>query len=257
MPIDFHDKSNYLSYTTRNAEDRWLEIIKQFVEIEQKVVLDLGCGGGIYSKALALSGAEQVIAMDFSVEMLKGAKENCKGIPNILFMEGNALNSGLKSDKVDVLLERAVIHHIQDLESCFNEAYRVLKPGGKFIIQDRTPEDCMLPGSSQHIRGYFFEKFPRLLEKETQRRFTSDQVLTTLSKSGFKLVEEIRYWETRKHYENVEQLKVDLLNRTGRSILHELTNNELQELVDYIMSNLDGQKNIKEEDRWTIWIAEK
>jgi ubiquinone/menaquinone biosynthesis C-methylase UbiE len=257
MPIDFHDQSNQSSYASRDAEDHWIEVIQQFVDIKHKKVLDLGCGGGIYSKAMALSDAEHVIAMDFSTEMLKGAAENCLGIPNISFVEGNALKTGLEDDMIDVLLERAVIHHIKQLKLCFDEAYRVLKPKGKFIIQDRTPEDCSLPGSSHHIRGYFFEKFPRLLEEEINRRYSSEQVLDTLKESGFKVIKEMKYWETRKQYKDVEQLKDDLKNRMGRSILHELSGLELEELVDYITNRVEGLKDINEEDRWTIWIAEK
>jgi len=144
--------------------------IKQYVDIQDKKILDLGCGGGIYSKVFALSGANHVTAMDFSQEMLIRAEENCKGLDNIAFVQGNALETKLKEKSFDVLLERAVIHHINDLRSCFLEASRVLKEKekekGKFIIQDRTPEDTSLSGSETHIRGYFYEKYPKLLDKE-------------------------------------------------------------------------------------------
>ena len=63
--------------------------------------------------------------------------------------------------------------------------------------------------------------------------------------------------ETRKIHKEFDQLKIDLLNRTGRSILHELTDQELEDLVRYIEQNVEKLEPIKEEDRWTIWIAEK
>ncbi|WP_243299456.1 hypothetical protein [Bacillus litorisediminis] len=57
----------------------------------------------------------------------------------------------------------------------------------------------------------------------------------------------------------MDELEFDLLNRTGRSILHELHNVEIKRLVDFIKSNLYNRHNkeIIERDRWTIWIGIK
>ena len=93
------------------------------------------------------------------------------------------------------MLERALIHHIGDLHACFKEAYRVLEKNGVFIVQDRTPEDCLIEGDNSHIRGYFFELFPRLIEKETNRRHASSLVIEKLMEVGFKEVEEVKLWE--------------------------------------------------------------
>lgn len=257
MPIDFHDSRNQSTYTTRVAEEQWLHTINKYVDIEGKHILDLGCGGGIYSKVFALSGATHVTAMDFSAEMLKGAKENCKDLDNITFVQGSALETNLNEQQFDILLERALIHHITDLEVCFQEANRVLKPNGRFIIQDRTPEDCAIQGSDAHMRGYFFEKHPKLLEKEISRRYSSRKVSTALKQTGFNKIIELQFWETRKTYHDFEQLKNDLMNRTGRSILHELSEDELIDLVKFIENKIGHIKPIKEEDRWTVWIAEK
>lgn len=257
MTINFHDSSNRSTYASRTAEANWIQIIQEYVDIEGKNIVDLGCGGGIYSKVFAQSGAQQIIAMDFSIEMVKGAEENCKGLNNITFLQGNALETNLEAGMTDLLLERALIHHISDLESCYKEANRILKTKGTFIIQDRTPEDCSLSGSSTHIRGYFFEKFPRLLERETKRRYSSAQVVSTLHQAGFNLIKEIQLWETRKVYHEFNQLRSDLMNRTGRSILHELSDTELGDLVEYIEQKVDTNQQIREKDRWTVWIAEK
>ncbi|MCK8487402.1 methyltransferase domain-containing protein [Paenibacillus sp. MBLB2552] len=257
MPIDFHDRSNQSTYASRAAEVRWIKTIEKYVSVQGKHILDLGCGGGIYSKVFSQAGASHVTAMDYSSEMLKGAIENCKDLNNITFIQGSALETKLEKNLFDVLLERALIHHIENLRLCFQEAQRILKPNGRFIIQDRTAEDCSLPGSNTHIRGYFFEKYPQLLETETSRRYTSDEVLTALKQTGFNLIIEMEYWETRKIYSDFEELKNDLLNRTGRSILHELSDEELVDLTRYIQTKIENNEQIIEEDRWTVWIAEK
>ncbi|AHV98304.1 class I SAM-dependent methyltransferase [Paenibacillus sabinae] len=257
MPIDFHDQKNQSTYASREASAKWIQTIAKHVRLQGKRVLDLGCGGGIYTKELAQSGAVYVTGMDFSAEMLDGAAENCRDIPNIAFAQGSALDTGLKDGQYDMLLERALIHHIKDLAACFREAHRVLKAGGTFIIQDRTPEDCSLAGSPSHIRGYFFEKYPKLLEHEIQRRHYSHDVIDALRQNGFRLITELSFWETRRSYEDFGQLRQDLLGRTGRSLLFELTDDELSELVDFIGQKLTGARPIHEQDRWSIWIAVK
>lgn len=259
MTIDFHDGKNKHTYAARTADHRWIELLRPYVGSKPGVALDIGCGGGIYSKALADLGASRVIGMDYSSSNLEGARDHCSSYENISFIQGDALDTGLPEQSVDVILERALIHHITDLDACFREASRVLKSGGLIIVQNRTPTDCLLPGSVNHFRGYFFEKYPRLIQKDTERRHTSAAVVQSLSVNHFEQIEEISFWETRRTYQDIAELEQDLLNRTGRSILHDLDDHELEELVDYINDQLQDRQEheIKEQDRWTIWIAKR
>jgi len=258
MTINFHDENNKFTYTTRIADTDWNELIKKYIHGDQFTALDLGCGGGIYSKVLSELGASNVIAMDFSRSNLEGAMANCNDFNNISYEQGNALDTGLTNASVDLILERALIHHITEIDLCFEEAARILKPGGVIFVQDRTPEDCLLPGSETHIRGHFFEKYPRLIDQETRRRFSSDAVINALTRNEFEMVEEVKFWEDRKTYQEFSELEEDLRGRTGRSILHELNDEEVEELIQFIRTKLDENiKVIQERDRWTIWIARK
>ncbi|MGG0656613.1 class I SAM-dependent methyltransferase [Rummeliibacillus pycnus] len=259
MAIDFHSKDNRSSYSSRDADSSWIQKINEICDVNGKSVLDIGCGGGIYTKALADMGALTVTALDFSEQMLSTAKGNCKGYPNIRYQLGNALDTKLEDNQFDMILERAVIHHISDLDTCFREAYRILKPGGIYLIQDRTPEDCLLKGDLENIRGYFFEKYPSLIEKEVSRRHSEEKVLQSLQKIGFQDTNQYQLWETRKIYNTQEELSADILRRTGRSILHELNDTQIQDLVNYINSQLIIKNNepIVEKDKWTIWKAAK
>jgi ubiquinone/menaquinone biosynthesis C-methylase UbiE len=258
MPINFHDERNRMTYTTRTADESWLALINENTDVSGKEVVDIGCGGGIYTKALASLGASQVTGVDFSEEMLKGASKNCKNLSNVTFMQGNAYNSRLPDNKFDIILERALIHHLNDLNSCFKEANRILKRNGVLIIQDRTPKDCLLPGDENHIRGYFFEKYPKLIDKEISRRHESGEVRISLESNGFTVTKEVQLWETRRAYNDFNTLNNDLMQRTGRSILHELTDNELNELIVFINSKLKNSVTpIIEKDSWTLWFAVK
>ena len=264
MPIDFYAPENRLSYATRQADSSWETAISDMVDVKGKRVLDIGCGGGIYTKALAEMGAASVTGVDSSKTMLEGAIENCRGYTNIDFVTGNALNTGLLAERYDLILERALIHHLApgDLRTCFVEAFRLLRPGGMLIVQDRTPEDCLLPGSKTHIRGYFFSRYPRLISHEIARRPRSDMVLQTLQLVGFRRTSERKLWETRAIYPNLDSLASDLLARNSQSVLPELTDNELQDFVTYITyieehAQSDDGAEIVEQDCWTIWSAVK
>ncbi len=256
MGINFHGEENKKTYTTREAHYSWSEAIKNLVPIETiSNALDIGCGGGIYSKALSELGVTSVTGVDFSESILEGAKENCKDYANISFQQGNAVSTGLVSSGFDFVLERALIHHVNDLGACFKEAYRLLKQDGYYIVQDRTPEDCLLAGDNSHIRGFFFELFPELIVKETNRRHSSQKVIDGLAEVGFKDIKEVKLWEIRKVYRNKVQILKDLKERTGRSILHELDDRELELLINYIDEAISKESDIVEKDRWTIWMA--
>ncbi|MCI1574543.1 MAG: methyltransferase domain-containing protein [Weizmannia coagulans] len=256
MGIDFHSKQNRLTYTTRVADRSWIDMMKSLLTVEHiSNALDIGCGGGIYSKALADMGVQTVIGIDFSEPILEGAKENCKDYKNISFQLGNAYDTGLESQSFQLVIERALIHHLRDLLACFKEAHRLLKDGGVFIIQDRTPDDCLLEGDNTNIRGYLFELFPKLIDEEIKRRHSSQTVIEALQEAGFKKIEEVKLWETRKVHENKAQLLKDISERTGRSILYELDDQELSLLTDYVQKKVTKENNIVEKDRWTIWKA--
>jgi len=56
MPIDFHDEQNKQTYATRNADESWISLIKDTVVVSNTRIADIGCGGGIYTKALIKMG---------------------------------------------------------------------------------------------------------------------------------------------------------------------------------------------------------
>lgn len=257
MSIDFHSSENRYTYAARDADSGWATAIKSVLDPSGKRVADIGCGGGIYSIAWIELGAKEVIGVDFSAEMVSAAREKSVRQTGISFQVGTAEKTDLVSESIDIVFERALIHHIKNYDACFAEAFRLLVPGGKLLIQDRTPDDVQVAGSPVHIRGYFFECFPRLQKVESNRRPTDDRVVGALLKAGFENPKTIQLWEIRKTYENFEDLETDLRNRTGRSILHELNDEELANLISFISGRIDVDQPIKEMDRWTLWLAEK
>ncbi|GLI08408.1 methyltransferase [Paenibacillus tyrfis] len=260
MAISFHDEYNKYTYTGRLADSGWMELIRKKARPQGKTAADIGCGGGIYSVALVELGVSSVVGIDFSEAMLQGAAEHCTEYGQILLAQGTADRTGLPDDSVELVLERALIHHVtaEALLDVFREAQRILKPGGLLIVQDRTPEDCLLPGSREHLRGYWFEKYPRLRQLEAGRRHDAAAIRKVLEASGFSVVEETQLWEVRKSYASYSDYREELLSRKGRSILHELSNAELQDLADAVAadSGLESNEPVEERDRWTIFFAQ-
>ena len=229
MPIDFHAEKNRYTYATREADPSWRHTITVIVDPRGKRVVDVGCGGGTYSQAWAQLGAAEVIGIDFSEQMVQAAAERLRDGANISFHIGSALSTGLRRGCADIVFERALVHHIADLSACLYEAYRVLGPNGVYIIQDRTPDDVQMVGSREHMRGYFFERFPHLLAGEACRRPRQEALENRLRRVGFATTETLTFWETRQVYPNFAALAEDLKERTGRSILHELNDTEVAE----------------------------
>ncbi|BAC12993.1 hypothetical conserved protein [Oceanobacillus iheyensis HTE831] len=256
--IDFHSFENTNSYSNRNIDLTWVEKLQTFIgNPQQKTAVDMGCGGGLYTKVLADLGFKEIYGIDFSDAMLTSASNNYHHLHQAQFLKGNAYNSGLESDSVDFYLQRAVLHHLTDPEAAFIEAARILRQEGIIYIQDRTMEDCLIPGSTSHLRGYLYYDFPELIEIEKQRRPTISETIGQLKTAGFTEIKQMNLWEVRKHYASFQELRKDIQSRKGRSILHELSDAEIKLWIQKLENRLPNDTEIIEKDRWTIWIAHK
>ena len=254
MGIDFHDAANRRTYSGRNADESWRQAVAGLVDPVGAAVVDVGCGGGTYTRAWSALGAASVVGVDFSAPILEAARESHGELPGVRFHRGEAARSGLPAGTADILFERALIHHTPDLPAVAAEARRLLRPGGVLIIQDRTPDDVAQPGSPTHPRGWFFDVFPHLLHIENARRPTREQLAGVLGAAGFADVSTSRLWEVRRQYADREEYLAEIAQRTGRSILHHLSGPQLDHLVAELRHRLP-EGPLLEQDRWTLWRA--
>jgi SAM-dependent methyltransferase len=116
------------SYVWRRGQDRRLGLIRQFVELRAKRILDVGCGLGMYVSRFR-QFSDDVYGVDVDPDKIARASE---WLPNLRVAQAEELP--FDSGSFDVILLNEVIEHVDDDRRTIREACRVLAPGGHVII---------------------------------------------------------------------------------------------------------------------------
>ena len=150
-----------------------------------EVVLDLGSGGGIdvLLSATRVGPMGKVYGLDMTDEMLTLARDNQRkaGLTNVEFLKGEIENIPLPDNSVDVIISNCVINLSADKDRVVAEAFRVLKPGGRFAVSDVVVRGENVPEAVRRSMELWVGCVAGALEESRYR--------DTLARAGFESVD--------------------------------------------------------------------
>jgi arsenite methyltransferase len=150
-----------------------------------EVVLDLGSGGGIdvLLSARRVGPTGKAYGLDMTDEMLALARENQakSGLTNVEFLKGEIEHVPLPDNSVDVIISNCVINLSADKDRVIAEAFRVLKPGGRFAVSDVVVRGDDVPVEARRSMELWVGCVAGALEEATYRG--------KLSAAGFEAIE--------------------------------------------------------------------
>ena len=148
-------------------------------------MLDLGSGGGIdvLLSARRVGPSGKVFGLDMTDEMLALARENQQraGVTNVEFLKGEIEHIPLPDNSVDVIISNCVINLSADKDRALAEAFRVLKPSGRFAVSDVVIRGDAMPAALRRSMELWVGCVAGALEEDAYR--------TKLVDAGFEAVE--------------------------------------------------------------------
>jgi ubiquinone/menaquinone biosynthesis C-methylase UbiE len=157
-------------------------------------VLDVACGPGILSAAIAKT-AREVVAFDLTHRMLKKAEQRCceAGLTNVSFLEGNATELPFVNGAFDAVVTRLSVHHFDRPSRAMSEIFRVLRRGGHFVIADvissEIPAEAQLQNAIEILR-----------DPSHVRMLPASELSALVTGAGF-TIESLTTWDKPREFE--------------------------------------------------------
>jgi ubiquinone/menaquinone biosynthesis C-methylase UbiE len=196
---------------------QWMQTVAAYVEGRLDLILDLGCGTGRFTEALAAYFGAQVIGVDPSSKMLEQAEaKRQEKLVTYLRASGEAIP--LPDGSVDLVFISMVFHHFADTRAAARECRRVLRSGGTVFLRG---------GSCEHISSYpYVEFFPATVPILKKDLFSAIFMKEVFEEAGLRCVttEVI----TQEIAPNLETYAEKLATRAD-SILVQLTDSDFAE----------------------------
>ncbi len=158
-------------------------------------VLDLCCGTGDWTIQLSkMNKKANIIGLDFSENMLLVAKQKTAHIKNISLTQGDAMNLPYDDNSFDIVTIGFGLRNLPDYQAAIHEVYRVLKPGGQFVILETSnPKNKIVGSLFNFYFGRIMPMFGQLIAKsgdeykwlyESTRDFVSKEELKQMMKNS-------------------------------------------------------------------------
>lgn len=179
-------------YSKQTTDKNHLKLLLDLIKPQKgDVIVDLGTGTGYVAFSLAEKyDSSKIIGIDIVTNTLSRNTNlaNEKHMRNLQFISYDGIKLPFSDSSIDYIVTRYALHHFPNIVNSFNEMYRVLKPSGKLVIADPTPNDndvgrfvdkYMQIKSDGHIKFYSLIEYKNMLQ-DTGFRFISNQ-MTSIS----------------------------------------------------------------------------
>lgn len=138
-----YNENTYPGHKLRSREKKVLQYLDSLNLKKESKILELGYGAGVTSAKIYSRGFN-ITGIDISNNFRDLAAKNCKKVKakdnksKFKFIVGNAEKLEFKDNRFDCVIGIGFIHYLEDPDKCLKEVYRILKPGGYFIISQRN-----------------------------------------------------------------------------------------------------------------------
>jgi len=169
---------NWSSPAGRLRWQRRVMLFRDLIGDQDREVLELGCGTGLFTKELAVT-KNRITAVDISPELLEYAKTRVP-FSNVVFRIENAYATSFVGESFDFVVGSSVLHHLE-VEMAILEIYRLLREGGRFMF---TEPNMMNPQIALQKNIPLLKK--ALGDSPDETAFVRWRIRKTLESVGFK-----------------------------------------------------------------------
>jgi ubiquinone/menaquinone biosynthesis C-methylase UbiE len=179
------------------------KIYNRLLSLDNKHILELGCGDAEKTRDIATSGLNRKITALEVDEIAHGENLQLTDLPNVSFGLSGAQDIPLPDESVDIVMMFKSLHHVplEHMESALGEIRRVLKPAGLAYISEPV------------FAGDFNEILRLFHDEQKVRQAAFDAVRKAVDEGGFSLVEEV-FFNSPGQYKNFEEFEDKVINAT-------------------------------------------
>ena len=192
---------------------------------EGETILDLGSGAGFdcFLAANKVGENGRVIGVDMTPDMIEKARQNAKkgSYANVEFRLGEIENLPAADDSVDVVISNCVINLAPNKSRVFNEAFRVLRPGGRFMISDIVLTKELPSAVKESVEAYV-----GCVAGATKK----EEYLETIRQAGFHEVQTLSETPFPTEYIGNDPTAKEIIEKSG------LQRNEIENLAGSVLS---------------------
>ena len=212
-----------------------------------KRLIELGCGTGRWTIPLAERTGCEAVGLDSSAAMLEKARaKDSEG--RVTWLEGDCESLALEPESFDCALMVLMMHHLEDHLNTFQGVFRILKPGGVFLIRQGTLEDIL--GDPMH------RFFPEAVTIDRRRTPFRSEIEYWLSQAGF---DPVRAETLKQHTYATNMRMLEEIQKKVASVLRLMADEAYEAGVERLTAHLRRHTDdaTVRDSQFTLFVARR